>query len=368
MTRAKVFGEDITIRLLSDDESTPLILDFDACEVASLRTNKMYKSIGKRISKPHSNTSGYKIILTRSKRDNYIEALTQYLDFFAEKGLDFPTFTVERIVNYQYASTELDTKAEFFKDITKQTPFQESALALAKEQEQRAEFIREATVRKNERKMRVVNSLASNYLPQLINGAREYNKDFNNFANSAQQALNPIAQFGNDAFKHIKNVTEYSKALATTLKDLDGDLGINPYDTPEYKQLLAQVRKHNQFETFQSKTLYKNCTIVEETFSDKPKEMTEERFVLYASNRINLSDDNEYEDIYLSDMFTQREKDKNITKGENILANSEAIVNSPLGDALRQLVKDAYRFENEVYFHPIYDSGKPFTSKGNKNG
>lgn len=116
MSRAKVFGEDITIRLLSDDESTPLILDFDACEIASLRTNKMYKAIGKRISKPHSSTSGYKIILTRAKRDNYIEALTQYLDFFAEKGLDFPTFTVERIVNYQYAKSEINPENEFTKN------------------------------------------------------------------------------------------------------------------------------------------------------------------------------------------------------------------------------------------------------------
>lgn len=311
MTRAKVFGEDITIRLLSDDESTPLILDFDMCEIASLRTNKMYKAIGKRISKPHSSTSGYKIVLTRAKRDNYIEALTQYLDFFAEKGLDFPTFTVERIVNYQYSVKELNPENEF--NNIKDKPIEGfnggrtlNDLIKAKEEAKKA------------KSDRALLNVATLLLPEVILGLQQGNQRYETFKNQ----LNNTANFINNTF--YNNVGE----------ELE--------NREEIKLLRENIKKHNNFEVFQSKTLYKNCTIVEETFSDKPKEITEERFVLYSSNRINLSEENQYEDTYLSNMFTNRTQDKLNKTANLIIEQSENVINTKIGSELQKLVNDSY--------------------------
>jgi len=323
MSRAKVFGEDITIRLLSDDESTPLILDFDACEIASLRTNKMYKAIGKRISKPHSSTSGYKIILTRAKRDNYIEALTQYLDYFAEKGLDFPTFTVERIVNYQYSKKEINPNDEFngSKESKPSEGFNGSRtlndLIKAKEEAKKA------------KSDRALLNVATMLLPEAILGLQQGKQKYETFKNQ----LNNTANFINNTFYN------------TVPEELE--------NREEIKLLRENIKKNNDFEVFQSKTLYKNCTIVEETFSDKPKEITEERFVLYSSNRVNLSENNEYEDTYLSKLLTSRTQDKLNKTAKLINEQSEDIVNTPIGTELQKLVNDAYNSINKEFLKGV---------------
>lgn len=311
MSRAKVFGEDVTIRLLSDDESTPLILDFDMCEIASLRTNKMYKAIGKRISKPHSSTSGYKIVLTRAKRDNYIEALTQYLDFFAEKGLDFPTFTVERIVNYQYSVKELNPENEFNNIKDKPNEGFNGSRTLN-------DLIKAKEEAKKTKQDRALLNVATLLLPNAILGLQQGKQRYETFKNQ----LNNTANFINNTF--YDNVGE----------ELE--------NREEIKLLRENIKKHNNFEVFQSKTLYKNCTIVEETFSDKPKEITEERFVLYSSNRINLSEENQYEDTYLSNMFTNRTQDKLNKTANLIIEQSENVVNTKIGSELQKLVNDSY--------------------------
>lgn len=358
MTRAKVYGEDVKIRLLSEDTSTPLILDFDMCDIASLRQNKMYKAIGKRVSKPHSVTSGYKITLTRAKRDNYLEALTQYLDFFIERGLDFPTFTIERTVFYQYDKKELNSNAEFFQSEIKQNNSNTDFLEAQQELKRRAEFIKEATARKNDRKLRVLSAMASNYLPKAVDALKNSSTNSQKAFNSLTQKFEPVNNLITNALKITSDISNYNKALQGVLSDFNNELEVDPLDTPEYKKLLEEIKKHNNFEVFQSKILYKNCTIVEETFTDKPKEVTEEKFILYSSNRINVSDINEYEDKYLSSYFTNMEKERNARKSDLILKGSENISKSNIGSALNQLVKLAYQDTNGDNFVQIFDSGK----------
>lgn len=307
MTRNKVFGEDVLIRLISDDTQKPLIIDFDSSEINSLRQNKSYKAIGKRVMKPHSHTSGYKIILSRVKRDNYIDALTQYLDHFAERGLEYPTFTVERIVNFTYSADEL-TKKEFEPVDYNDLNFQNGLKQIAEQKKQH-----EASLIK--KRNNLLNSAFVNAMP-LINYAVNNNQLAQNTLNSVSQINKGIQQL-NNLSSSISNNVNQAMNLYNQLNIFEPEP--TKEDNFEYQMILQKMREHNNFETFKTIYHYKNCTISDESFSDKPKEFTEEKITLYSSNRINLSPDNDYDDKYLKEYFNELANQKNNKMGQSIL-------------------------------------------------
>lgn len=278
MTRAKVFGEDVLITLKSNDTLTPLILDFDSCEVTSLRQNHSYKSISKKVTRTISASTGYKIVLTRAKRDNYIEAISQYIDFFTQRGLEPPLFSLERVVNMQYGVDEIIPQSEFFGQEERQ--IQQRANEAIKRSQASAEAKKNQLLRIGGE----IANLATNNIPAVANANRKIGQTLNQI----QNAQNNLSSF-------------ISKATA-----LNPFSPANAMDDPEWIAIDREAQFNNSFiRTMQSIYVYQNCSIAEETFSDKSRELTDEKITLYASSRLNLSTINDYDDTYLYDHFSK---------------------------------------------------------------
>ena len=288
MTRNKIFGEDVVVRLISDDLSFPLVLDFDTDDISSLRQNKVYKAIGKRSIKPHTISSGYKIVLTRAKRDNYLQTLIQYHDFFIERGLEPPTFTVERIVLHSYGSDELNAKNEFFKQELKQ----QTSLNMSIESSEKLFNQREKQIA--DRTNQIISNTINRYLPKVALNKLTIERNVNGFLNVINDIQNQISELNpfniEVPFEQRRDVFEISQ----------------------------KIKEQNNFPLFKERTLYRNCMLAEDSFADKPHEFTEEKIIFYASNKVDLSDENDYQDVYLKEILTNQYKDKIFQTGLNI--------------------------------------------------
>lgn len=113
MSKQRSFGQDVIVRLSSADGRTNFIIDFDSINVSSLTEGKIKKGIGKRVGRPQSNSSGYKVTLSRTKRDNYLESLVQMNDYYLNSGLDQPIFSLTHTINHPYYTTSINPYLEF---------------------------------------------------------------------------------------------------------------------------------------------------------------------------------------------------------------------------------------------------------------
>lgn len=122
MTKARTYGEQVRVRLFSQDGLTPFVIDFDSIDIEELSKNRTNRAIGKKVSSHQRyGNDGWKIVLTRSKRDNYIQSLFHYNEQFLQKGLDAPKFQIEHITTHTYNTANINPFLEFSLDNVLQT-------------------------------------------------------------------------------------------------------------------------------------------------------------------------------------------------------------------------------------------------------
>lgn len=103
MSKSRTFGQDVRVRLYDSNHVTPYIIDFDSIEVESLNESLRKKAIGKKIWNSQTINSGYKVRLSRAKRDNYNQSIQGMIDLLINNGYKAPKFCIEEIVTHPYA-------------------------------------------------------------------------------------------------------------------------------------------------------------------------------------------------------------------------------------------------------------------------
>lgn len=241
MSKNRIYGEDVVVRLLSSDGLTPYILEFDEIQVSDESKNRSYKAIGKKISTNQCYDTGYKIVLSRTKRDNQITSLLKLRDSALNRGLPVPTFTVEKITTHTYSSLSINPLQEFGQ------------------------------------------SVISTAIPSLPLG-------LDNIANQVGNAVNSAISTATSAVGNLLNL-------------------------PAFREV----------------EMYNNCTLVEGSSSDKPKENSMQTIVLYSTDLVLLNDKNMYDNMYINSSFNsqvQAKMDKVKIKDDNILNKALGVVES----------------------------------------
>jgi len=113
MSKQVVTGEQVIVRLSSQDGLIPLVLDFDSIDIEPKQDNDTYRGIGKTISQNQTKTTGYKIKLTRPKMDHYLREIQYFIDFCLENGITAPKFTVTELITHTYSGTGFIPEVEF---------------------------------------------------------------------------------------------------------------------------------------------------------------------------------------------------------------------------------------------------------------
>lgn len=180
MGKPRIFGEQVVVKVLSSDGSTPFIIDFDTCDITSLSSIKSFKGIGKRIPKHQTVTNGWKISLTRNKRDNALQALVHHIDMLVESGRSSPEFVIEHTTTH-FAPT-IDTEYVLGKDLNKTKT--DDIYTKLQNIETRIESL----------------PIIGNYVGQFINNGK-------NFAERANQVAGNIGKLGASAINSLIGAT-----------------------------------------------------------------------------------------------------------------------------------------------------------------
>lgn len=113
MSKNRVYGNQVIVRLLTNIGNVPVCIDFDEISIKSKTANKTNRSIGKKIDSNQLQSSGYEITLTRSKRDNYIQSLSQFLDNQIHSGFNAVQFKIEHVTEHNYSAIKNVPELEF---------------------------------------------------------------------------------------------------------------------------------------------------------------------------------------------------------------------------------------------------------------
>lgn len=244
MSKNRIYGEDVVVRLLSSDGLTPYILEFDEIQVSDESKNRSYKAIGKKINTNQCYDTGYKIVLSRTKRDNQITSLLKLRDSALNRGLPVPTFTVEKITTHTYSSLSINPLQEFGQSIINPT------------------------------------------LPSLGLG-------LDSVINQVSNAVNGAISTATSAVGNLLNL-------------------------PAFREV----------------EMYNNCTLVEGSSSDKPKENSMQTIVLYSTDLVLLNDKNMYDNMYINNSFNSQVQ----AKMDAVEKNDDNILNKSL-NSLSSLTK-----------------------------
>lgn len=263
MTKNRIYGENVIVRIMSNNGITPYILDFDSIEIQSMTTVRTFKAIGKKVNRHQSYNTGYKISLTRAKRDNHLQALINWNDYHIQKGLEPPLFMLDYIVNHTYNISKVDYAEEL--NIDEFTP----------------NNIRRESKDKNP--FQSVKSLTDSALVIANNFTRR-----NKSIAKLQDAVIDVAKKAN----FVNTVLDKAKNL------FNDDNNIRLEDTARYKELM-ETAKTMSGNNFKENYQYMNCEIGEFTSSDTIRTNSMETIVLYASHKNNLNDTNIFDDEYL---------------------------------------------------------------------
>lgn len=262
MSKNRIYGEDVIVRLMSNNGIIPYILDFDSIEIQSLTNVKTYKAIGKKVNRHQSINTGYKITLTRAKRDNHLQALINYNDYHIQKGLEPPLFSIDYIVNHNFKVGNINYNEEL--NIESSEP----------------NNIKKAPRDRSNQKL---SGLTDNAL-YLANNFLRRNQSIAELQNKTKDTIK-------DA-KKIKGAVNYVKNLFNDTSN------IRMEDLKLYKEAKEQADSISG-EGFKENYHYKNCQIGEFTSSDTIRTNSLETITLYASHKDNLNDDNMYDDYYI---------------------------------------------------------------------
>lgn len=309
MSKNLVVGQDILIQIVSDDILYPFITEFDECDINSLRKDGIYKSIGKRVIKTHSQSSGYKISLTRAKRDNYLDSLIQFVDQFTERGLEPPTFSVIVQTNFTYPESELN-------------PFNDSSLQVVSRKQN--QYQDDFKLKQRSRALEFGINLTKTVSNQLINLART-NEQTKIIAQSFDNAVGLI-NAGSNAY----NV---AKSIISKYNDLFGD-NIKMEDLPEYKTLINQIKIYNESigELFKTVYVYKGCSLSNDSTSHRVREYSVDKLSMIASTKVNLSPINSTDDNEFKKYFNNYLQERLLKQGEVAFGKEYFIDNQILND------------------------------------
>lgn len=258
MTKNRVYGEQVLVRVMSNNGQHPYILDFDSIEIQSFTINKSYKGIGKKVTRTQSINTGYKIVLTRAKRDNYLQALINYNDFHIQKGLEPPVFMIDYIINHNYSEKSINYESELNDNFKTPNPYQLKPIERPSNALTDTIFkVAETALRRNQ------------FIAKLQDSVRDVSKK----ANTVNNLINTVQDIFTPNNKNIKDTEEYKKMMELNAK-LAG-------------------------ESFKENYKYLNCTIGEFSSNDSPRNNSVETITLYATHRDNFNDNNIYEDEYM---------------------------------------------------------------------
>lgn len=116
--KARVYGEDVVVRLYNDEFTQPFVIDFDSIKVSKIVDSKNYKTINKNLTTHHPIFNGWRVELTRAKRDNYLDEFVDILDKWYQGKYRFQEISIEHSTRYNSTAAGMIQPAkEFSEDV-----------------------------------------------------------------------------------------------------------------------------------------------------------------------------------------------------------------------------------------------------------
>lgn len=314
MTVNRIYGQDVLVRLFSNDGITPYIVDFDTIEINSLTTTQSYKGIGRKLQKHQSINSGYKIVLTRAKRDNHLQALVHFNDYHIQKGLEQPFFKLDYIVNHTY-------NIKNYNVIKRLSGNQDPLFSSTK------------NIVMNDGTNFKIPSLLTNL---VANGAEALLKK----NDGIKQAIDTVK----DGKKLIDGIGTKVKAITKLFQD---SASRTIYTQPLYQELKARINflPPDAKDNFVEEYYYNNCVIGEFSSSDRVNENSIETITLYATDKNIMSEDNFYDDKYMMESFEEQLNTELKKNQDNIIK----IVDQKQSNILDDIKKNFNKTLEEIY-------------------
>lgn len=255
MSKPRLFGEQVVVKVLNHEGLAPFIIDFDTCDITSLSKIHSFKGIGRQIPKHQTINDGWKISLTRNKRDNALQSFIHHIDMLLEAGCSSPEFQVEHIVMH-FAPT-IDKEYVLGKD------------SPVKDKESIYENFKNITSKISSLpKLNIIgNSTFNTTVNAVLDDTKRYTQNAQNFLGSAESYLAQAKGIGLNYVNQIANI-----------------MG-------EQVEGMAEIYT------------YHFCAIAEPTISNKRNEEIGETLVLYSGTRTSKTVTNVFEDTYMKAQF-----------------------------------------------------------------
>lgn len=277
MSKSVVYGQQVQIRLLTSDYK-PLIIDWNKLDATALSMDRAYMAIGKRQARHHSMGSGIKLVLSRTKKDNYLKALMFYNQSCINRGIEPLQFVIQEIITHAYNFTAIDPSGEMGEGIKLPDPTKNLG-NLAKVQKilDQIELLK-----------KVSESTASKF---GINGKMivdhfKVDKNIGKFVNAATELQTKVVEGQKTAIDLISKTVEIEQNIKDKITFLQAQIAI----------IFGQGA--NAPQPFKEKYNYIDCSMSEETWSHAVHEGTLESAVFHSSAIECENDFNSYDEGY----------------------------------------------------------------------
>ena len=80
MSTTRVYGQQVIVKLFDASNRQSFLVEFDSISIDRIQNNQQYKTIGKSMAKHHEIINGYRIELSRSKRDSFLDEFIDLCD------------------------------------------------------------------------------------------------------------------------------------------------------------------------------------------------------------------------------------------------------------------------------------------------
>ena len=277
MSKAVVYGQQVQVRLLTSD-LVPLIIDWDKFDATALSTDRAYMAISKRQARHHSMGSGMKLVLSRTKKDNYLKSLIYYNQYCINKGIEPLQFVIEETVRHTYEESALNPFSELAgkQKIIKVAPNKLEQIAKLASQIAQIKQASENTASQF--------GINSNFLPPL-----SLNDPTSKIINNTIDSIHGVQKQAQDVAKNIldkiKAAAEFTKNVQKKIEDLQAQISII-------------MGSNNDPKPFKEVYRYIDCSMSEESWSHAVHEGTLELAVFHCSGIECYSDANQYDEDY----------------------------------------------------------------------
>lgn len=283
MSKSVVYGQQVQIRLLTSDYK-PLIIDWNKLDATALSMDRAYMAIGKRQARHHSMGSGVKLVLSRTKKDNYLKALMFYNQSCINRGIEPLQFVIQEIITHAYNFTAIDPSSELGEGVKLPDPTKNlDNLAKVQKILDQIELLK-----------KVSENTASKFGidGKMIVDHFKNDKNIGKFVNAATQLQTKVVEGQRTAIDLIAKTVKIEQDIKDKIVFLQAQIAI----------IFGQGA--NAPQPFKEKYNYIDCSMSEETWSHAVHEGTLESAVFHSSaveceNDFNWYDDG-YADIQLS--------------------------------------------------------------------